>query len=112
MAEQIPEAWVGQEVIVYFGPGHRQTAYACATFGNSVLTNFGELRKGEVRRIPILGTSVNKGLLDCLLALPGRIGTQPQRDVCGLHSLPYHPHQVFAQGVQVCFVAQLGREGF
>ncbi len=24
MAEQIPEAWVGQEVIVDFGPGHRQ----------------------------------------------------------------------------------------
>jgi hypothetical protein len=24
MAEQIPEAWVGQEVIVYFGAGHRQ----------------------------------------------------------------------------------------
>jgi hypothetical protein len=24
MAEQIPEAWVGQEVIVYFGPGQRQ----------------------------------------------------------------------------------------
>lgn len=23
MAEQIPEAWIGQEVIVYFGPGHR-----------------------------------------------------------------------------------------
>ena len=24
VAEQIPEAWVGQEVIVYFGPGQRQ----------------------------------------------------------------------------------------
>jgi hypothetical protein len=24
MAEQIPEAWLGQEVIVYFEPGHRQ----------------------------------------------------------------------------------------
>jgi hypothetical protein len=24
MAEHIPEAWVGQEVIVYFGPGQRQ----------------------------------------------------------------------------------------
>ena len=24
MAEQIPEVWVGQEVIVYFGPGNRQ----------------------------------------------------------------------------------------
>jgi hypothetical protein len=24
LAEQIPEAWVGQEVIVYFAPGQRQ----------------------------------------------------------------------------------------
>ena len=24
MAVQIPEAWIGQEVIVYFGSGHRQ----------------------------------------------------------------------------------------
>jgi hypothetical protein len=24
MAEQIPEAWLGHEVIVYFEPGHRQ----------------------------------------------------------------------------------------
>ena len=24
MAEQIPEAWIGQEVPVYFEPGHRQ----------------------------------------------------------------------------------------
>ena len=26
MAEQIPEAWVGQEVIVYFGPGGQRQA--------------------------------------------------------------------------------------
>ena len=24
MAEQIPEAWIGQEVIVLYGPGNRQ----------------------------------------------------------------------------------------
>jgi hypothetical protein len=24
MAEQIPEAWIGEEVIVYFGPAQRQ----------------------------------------------------------------------------------------
>jgi hypothetical protein len=29
-----------------------------------------------------------------------------------LHRLPYHPYQVIAQGIQVCLVAQLGREGF
>src|SRR5829696_3131670 len=65
----------------------------------------------ELPRIPIPRTRVNKSLLACLLALPGCVRAQPQRDVCGLHSLPYHPHQVFAQGVQVCFVAQLSREG-
>src|SRR5215217_5378394 len=35
----------------------------------------------------------------CLLALRGRIGTQPQRDVLRLHRLPYHPHQIVAQGI-------------
>jgi hypothetical protein len=29
-----------------------------------------------------------------------------------LHRLPYHPHQIVSQGVQVCFVSQLGRERF
>src|SRR5215208_1689778 len=32
--------------------------------------------------------------------------------MCGLHTLPYHPHQVFAQGVQVCLVPKLGGECF
>src|SRR5215204_6563739 len=67
---------------------------------------------GELPRIPIPRTWVNKGLLDCLLALPGRIGTQPQRDVSGLHRLSHHSYQVLAQGVHVRFVSQLGREGF
>src|SRR5215211_2902584 len=39
------------------------------------------------------------------------IGAQPQRDVCGLHRLPHHLHQVVAQGVEVSLVSQLGREG-
>jgi hypothetical protein len=29
-----------------------------------------------------------------------------------LHRLPYHPYQIIAKCVQVCLVAQLGREGF
>src|SRR5215213_264568 len=65
----------------------------------------------ELPRIPIPRTWVNKGLLDCLLALPGRIGTQPQRDVRGLHRLPNHPHQVVAQRLQVRLVSQLCGEG-
>src|SRR5215216_3029654 len=43
--------------------------------------------------------------------LLSRFGTQPQRDVGGLHRLSNHPYEVVAQGVQVCFVTQLGREG-
>ena len=29
-----------------------------------------------------------------------------------LHRLPYHTYQVVAQCLQICLVAQLGREGF
>jgi hypothetical protein len=53
---------------------------------------------------------VNKGLLVRQQALRGLIGAQPQRDVGGLHSLPYHPHQVVAEGFQVGLVAQRGGE--
>ena len=37
---------------------------------------------------------------------------QPQRDVRGLHRLPYHPHQFGFQRVEVRLVPQLGRVGF
>src|SRR5215218_5217568 len=47
-----------------------------------------------------------------LLNLLSPLGTQPQGDVGGLHRLPYHPYQVIAQGLKVCFVAQLSRECF
>ena len=50
--------------------------------------------------------------LRCLMVLRGRLGTQPQGDVGGLHRLPYHTHEIIAKRVQVCLVAQLGREGF
>src|SRR5215208_3978328 len=66
----------------------------------------------ELPRIPLLGTSVNKGLLVRLLAFRWRLGTQPQRDVCGLHSLPHHPYQVFAQRIQVRLFPELSRESF
>src|SRR3712207_1663481 len=59
-----------------------------------------------------MSTSVNKSLLACLLALPERIRTQPQRDVSWLHRLPYHPYQVLAQRLQIRLVSQLGREVF
>jgi hypothetical protein len=39
------------------------------------------------------------------LALVARLGSQPQGDVGGQHSLPYHPYQVVAQRVQVCLVS-------
>src|SRR5215208_7277128 len=63
--------------------------------------NFRELLRGEVRRISLLGNSVNKALLVCLLTLRGRLGTQPQRDVGRLHCLPYHGYQFVVQRLQV-----------
>ena len=51
-------------------------------------------------------------LLLCLLTLWGHIGAQPQRDMGGLHRLPYRSYQIIAQGVEVRFVLELGREGF
>src|SRR5215211_1383831 len=51
-----------------------------------------------------------KGLA-CSLTLRSRLGAQPQGYVGGLHRLPYHIYQVVAECVQICFVAQLGREG-
>src|ERR671911_1823886 len=52
-----------------------------------------------------------RGLAVCLL-FRARLRTQPQRDAGWLHRLPYHPYQVVAQGVEVCFIAQLRRESF
>src|SRR5215208_1751108 len=63
--------------------------------------NFRELLRGEVRRISLLGNSVNKALLVCLLTLRGRLGAQPQRDVGRLHRLPYHGYQFVVQRLQV-----------
>src|SRR5215203_6512046 len=48
----------------------------------------------------------------CLVSFRGCIGTQPQRDVCWLHSLPDHSQQIVTQGVEVRLVSELGREGF
>jgi hypothetical protein len=55
---------------------------------------------------------VQNKLLVCLFALRACVGEQPQRDVGWLHRLPYHSHQIVAEGLQVCFMAQLSREGF
>ena len=41
-----------------------------------------------------------------LLSLRTRIGAQPQREMGGLHSLPYHPHQIVAQGIQIRLVTE------
>src|SRR5215218_10275103 len=61
---------------------------------------------------PLYRRTWYKGLLVRQLTLRGLFGAQPQRDVGGLHRLPYHPHQVVAEGVHVRLVSQLGREGF
>ena len=52
--------------------------------------------------------SVTEELLPCLLTLRSRIGAQPQGDVGWLHSLPYHPYEVIAQGIQVSLISKLG----
>src|SRR5215211_1678832 len=73
------------------------------------------LAGSELRRITLPRTWVNKGkkVLMCLLALRSpRVGMQPQRDVRGLHRLPYHPHQILLQRLEVRLVPQLDGEGF
>src|ERR671912_2922592 len=58
-------------------------------------------------------TFVNKAVLVCLLILLWRrIGAQPQRDVGRLHSLPYQPHKLGVQRIQIRLISELGREGF
>src|SRR5215208_7231255 len=56
--------------------------------------------------------SVTEELLPCLLTLRSGIGTQPKRDVCWLHRLRNHPHQVAAHGIRVRLVPWRCREGF
>src|ERR671914_170080 len=53
---------------------------------------------------------VNKESLAHPLRLRVCLGSQPQGDVCGLHSLPHHPYQVLAQGVEVRLLPELGGE--
>src|SRR5215218_473664 len=45
-----------------------------------------------------------------LASLRSGIRAQPQRDVGWLHGLPHDPDEVFAQGVEVRLVSELGRE--
>src|SRR5215217_8302573 len=82
---------------------------------HSVKANFREWLLCELPRIPLPRTWVNKGkkVLMCLLALRSpRVGMQPQRDVGGLHRLPYHFHQILLQRLEVRLVPQLDGEGF
>jgi hypothetical protein len=50
--------------------------------------------------------------LVCLLTLRSRLRSQPQRDVGGLHRLPYHTYQIIAECVEVRLIPQLDRECF
>jgi hypothetical protein len=61
---------------------------------------------------PTARLAVRKELLFCPLTISRPVGVQPQGDVGRLHRLPYRPYQIIAECAQVCFVAQLGREGF
>jgi hypothetical protein len=65
--------------------------------------------------MPLKGWTKRRTRLKLLLpsASPwGWVGTQPQRDMGGLHRLPHDSYEVTAQGVEVGIVTQLGREGF
>jgi hypothetical protein len=55
---------------------------------------------------------VRNSLLLYPLTISRPVGAQPQGDLGRLHRLPYHPYQIIAKCVQVCFFAQLGRESF
>src|SRR5215208_7815702 len=68
-------------------------------------------REAELRRITLPRTRVNKGSLRRPLRLVGRLWTQPQRDVLGLHGVPDHLHHIVSQGIQVRLFAQPGAEG-
>ncbi len=59
----------------------------------------------ELRRTPLSPKAVNKALLVWLLALLSWLGAQPQRDVSGLHRIPYHAHKFVTHDVEVCFPA-------
>src|SRR5215208_1058577 len=82
-----------------------RTTYCCPS-GAPTSALFTELPKTSL----LLGTSVNKAASPPA-GVPSRLGFQPQRNVGWLHSLPYDTYQVLAQCIQVCWVAQLGREG-
>src|SRR5215203_5552613 len=67
-------------------------------------------RRGDVREIG--GYALARRFFATSAILRSRIGAQPQRRMRRLHRLPHHFDQVTAQGVQVCLVPELGREGF
>jgi hypothetical protein len=46
----------------------------------------------ELSRTQLSSRHFGEQGLVCLLTFRGRIGAQPQGDVCGLHRLPYHPN--------------------
>ncbi len=53
---------------------------------------------------------IGRGWLAYLPARWSLLGAQPQRDVGGLHRLPYHSHEIVSQRLQVRLVSQLLRE--
>jgi hypothetical protein len=79
--------------------GARSGMKACTEGVFQQAGRFLERRTGDVQRMRLLLTWVHKGLLICLLALRGRLGTQPQSDVSRLHGLSDHAHQFVVQSV-------------
>jgi hypothetical protein len=76
------------------GMSYEQEEMVLTTFDSPKLT-FGESQPYAKSRNSLTSRrSATKGLLACLLALGGRVGTQPQRDVGGFHRLHYHSHEI------------------
>ena len=76
---------------------------------------FRDLFEDETQRKVVIDSlkadcEVRVGGLACLLPFLPRLGTQPQRDVRRLQSLPHHSHQFAVQCLQVGLLSQLRRE--
>jgi hypothetical protein len=70
------------------------------------------LRGDDIVLAPTTRLAVRNELPFCPLTVSRSVGVQPQGDVGRLHRFPYHPHQIIAKCVQICFVAELAREGY
>src|SRR5215210_4374200 len=80
--------------------------YCCATVDTAFVTLQRHRERGAYTSSP----NPSVGSLWRFVLLHSCVRTQPQRDVGWLHRLPYHPHQIVAQGLKIRLVPELGRK--